>query len=68
MALKKYSEITGMNSETLTRDLKNNIEDLHRLKLEHKMKGLQNPVQIKFLRREIAKMQTEMTKRSATQS
>ncbi len=67
MALKKYSEITGMNSETLERDLKNNINDLHRLKLEHKVKGLQNPVQIKYLRREIAQMKTELTKRTSTQ-
>ena len=68
MALKKYSEITGMNSEILERDLKDNTENLHRLKLEHKLKGLQNPVQIKFLRREIAMMQTELTKRTSTQS
>ncbi len=68
MALKKYSEITGMNSETLERDLTNNMNDLHRLKLEHKVKGLQNPVQIKFLRREIAMMKTEMTKRTSTKS
>ena len=68
MALKKYSEINGMNSEILERDLKNNLEDLHRLKLEHKVKGLQNPVQLKFLRREIAMMKTELTKRTSTQS
>jgi large subunit ribosomal protein L29 len=68
MALRKYSEITGMNSETLERDLKNNISDLHRLKLEHKVKGLQNPVQIKYLRKEIAMMKTEMTKRTSTKS
>ncbi len=67
MALKKYSELTGMNSETLERDLKNNIADLHRLKFEHKVKGLQNPVQIKHLRREIAMMKTELTKRTSTQ-
>lgn len=68
MALRKYSEISGMNSETLERDLKSNISDLHRLKLEHKVKGLQNPVQIKFLRKEIAMMKTEMTKRTSTKS
>ena len=68
MAIKKYSEITGMNSEVLGKDLTDNINDLHRLKLEHKVKGLQNPVQIKYLRREIARMKTELTKRASTQS
>jgi large subunit ribosomal protein L29 len=68
MAIKKYSEITGMNSEVLEKDLAVNINDLHRLRLEHKVKGLQNPVQIKYLRREIARMKTELSKRATTQS
>lgn len=68
MALKKYSEINGMNSDVLERDLANNISDLHRLRLEHKIKGLQNPVQLRYLRREIAMMKTEMNKRTSTQS
>jgi large subunit ribosomal protein L29 len=68
MALKKHTEIVGMNSETIEKDLKSNIEDLHRLKLEHKLKGLQNPVQMRFLRKEIARMKTELTKRASTQS
>lgn len=68
MALKKYSEFTGMNDEILERDLNTAVHELHRLKLEHKIKGLQNPSQIRFLRKEVAMMKTELTKRSSTQS
>ncbi len=67
MSLKKYSELVEIKSEVLEQDLQNNINNLHQLKLEHKIKGLQNPTQIKFLRREIAMMKTELNKRTSTQ-
>ena len=68
MALRKYNVFTGMNQETLEKDLTNAINQLHTLKLEHKVKGLQNPKQILFLRREIAMIKTELTKRSPVQA
>ncbi|MBK6546056.1 MAG: 50S ribosomal protein L29 [Saprospiraceae bacterium] len=68
MALKKYSEFTDLSQEILERDLLNAITQLHSLKLEHKVKGLQNPTQIRFLRKEVAMMKTELTKRTSTQS
>ncbi|MBP8724533.1 MAG: 50S ribosomal protein L29 [Saprospiraceae bacterium] len=66
MALKKYTEFAGLDNEVLERDLRQAVEELSRLRVEHKVKGLQNPVQIRHLRKEIAKMKTEMTKRSST--
>ncbi|MBK7359120.1 MAG: 50S ribosomal protein L29 [Saprospiraceae bacterium] len=68
MALRKYEVFTGMNQETLEKDLTGALKQLHSLKLEHKVKGLQNPKQILFLRREIAMMKTELTKRSTVQA
>ena len=66
MALKKYTEFAGLDNEVLERDLRQAVEELSRLRVEHKVKGLQNPVQIRHLRKESAKMKTEMTKRSST--
>ncbi len=64
MALKKYKEIVSLSDEILDRDMHAATVELHRLKLEHKVKGLQNPAHIRHLRRELAKMQTEKTKRN----
>ncbi|MCC6753168.1 MAG: 50S ribosomal protein L29 [Saprospiraceae bacterium] len=66
MALKKYTEFAGLASDVLERDLRQAVEELSRLRVEHKVKGLQNPVQIRHLRKEIARMKTEMTKRSSS--
>lgn len=66
MALKKYNEFAGLDTEILERDLNAAVSEWHRLKLEHKIKGLQNPVQIRHIRREIAQMKTELTKRTSS--
>ncbi|MBK6571195.1 MAG: 50S ribosomal protein L29 [Saprospiraceae bacterium] len=63
MGLKKYSDIINTELETLERDLKVAKDNLHKLKFEHKVKGLSNPSVIRHLRREIAQMNTELTKR-----
>lgn len=68
MALKKYSEFAGLDTEVLERDLNTAVTEWHRLKLEHKIKGLQNPVQIRHIRREIAQMKTELIKRTSAKA
>lgn len=68
MALKKFSEIIKLDTEVLEQDLKAAVAELHRLRLEHKIKGLQNPRHISHLRKEIAMMKTEQTNRSSTKA
>lgn len=68
MGLKKYSAFAGLDTEVLERDLNAAVSEWHRLKLEHKMKGLQNPVQIRHIRKEIAQMKTELTKRTSSKA
>ncbi len=63
MALKKYKDIVNTDEGTLSQDLSNVKTELARLKLEHKLKGLPNPSQIRHLRREIAQIKTELRKR-----
>ncbi|MBK8955301.1 MAG: 50S ribosomal protein L29 [Saprospiraceae bacterium] len=66
MALKKYSEFAGLETEILERDLNAAVAEWQRLRHEHKIKGLQNPVQIRHVRREIAQMKTELSKRTTS--
>ncbi|MDQ3141123.1 MAG: 50S ribosomal protein L29 [Bacteroidota bacterium] len=66
MPLKKYTEFSKITGETLLQDLKNAKAEYQNLKFEHTLKGLANPNRIKFLRREIAMMNTEMKHRELT--
>ncbi len=63
MKLKKYSEFTKLTDATLEQEIHSSKEKLSSLRFEHKVKGLANPSTIPHLRREIAQMNTEMTKR-----
>lgn len=63
MGLKKNSEIAKLASETLKTDLHMAQKSLHQKKLDHAIKGLQNPNELNQLRREIAMIQTEIRKR-----
>lgn len=64
MGLKKYSEFTSMKDEALKTELSSSKNKLNSLKFEHKVKGLSNPTEITHLRKEIAQMSTELTKRN----
>ncbi|MBK9272530.1 MAG: 50S ribosomal protein L29 [Saprospiraceae bacterium] len=66
MKTRKYSDFVNMELETLQKDLSLAKENLAKLRFEHKVKGLSNPAAIPVLRREIAQMNTELTKRKNT--
>jgi large subunit ribosomal protein L29 len=59
----KQQEITKLSLE----DLKSRIADLtgqlNKIKLNHKVTPLENPLQIRTMRRTIAQLNTELTKR-----
>lgn len=52
-----------MNDSTLKDEISSSKNKLNSLRFEHKVKGLSNPTEIAHLRREIAQMSTELTKR-----
>lgn len=64
MKKRKYSDFASMELETLNKDLKLAKENMVKLKFEHKVKGLSNPAAIPGLRREIAQMNTELSRRN----
>ena len=61
----KQQEITGMSVEDVRDQLSNLSEQLAKMKLTHKIAPMENPMQIRYMRKTIARLQTELTKRDA---
>jgi large subunit ribosomal protein L29 len=63
MASKKSIELKGMAVESLNEELKMAKTDLNKMKFDHASKGLENPLELKTLRRDIARLSTEIRSR-----
>ncbi|SFT70562.1 large subunit ribosomal protein L29 [Lishizhenia tianjinensis] len=59
----KQEEINQLSVEDLKNRIEESMEKMAKLKLTHAVSPLENPLQIKDLRRSIARLNTEMTKR-----
>jgi large subunit ribosomal protein L29 len=60
----KKQEIAKLSLEDLKKEIINLKGQLVSLKLTHKMAPIENPLRIKGMRREIARLSTELTNRS----
>ncbi len=63
MATKKYLELQEFNDADLLTELKETEAQLHKLKFDHAIKGLDNPLLLKDIRRDIARLNTEVRHR-----
>ncbi|MBK9150562.1 MAG: 50S ribosomal protein L29 [Saprospiraceae bacterium] len=63
MATKKTIELKGLAVDALNEELKIASQDLNRMKFDHAAKGLENPDQIKGLKKDIARLKTEIRAR-----
>lgn len=61
----KQQEITKMSLEDLKDQISNTSEQLAKMKLAHVVAPMENPIQIRNVRRTIARLKTELTKREA---
>jgi len=61
----KQEEITKLSDKDLQDQLSNRTEQLQKMKLGHAVSPMENPLQIRHLRRSIARLKTELTKRQA---
>ncbi|HLV41116.1 MAG TPA: 50S ribosomal protein L29 [Brumimicrobium sp.] len=61
----KQEEITQLSLEDLKDRLDNSTEKMGKLILTHKVSPLENPLQIKTLRKTVARLNTELTKRNS---
>jgi large subunit ribosomal protein L29 len=60
----KKQDITKLSNEDLKKEISNLKSQLVNLKLTHKMAPIENPLRITGMRKSIARLNTELTKRS----
>ncbi len=61
----KQQEISKMSTQDVQDSIANFSEQLVKMKLAHKVSPMENPIQIRNVRRTIARLKTELTKREA---
>ena len=63
MATNKYIELQEFSDEDLKNELTETQDQYKKLKFDHAIRGLENPLLLKEVRRDIARLQTEVRKR-----
>ena len=63
MATKKYLELKEFTDSELANELKETQTQFAKLKFDHAIKGLDNPLVIKEIRRDIARLKSETRRR-----
>jgi len=63
MATKKYLELQEFNDADLLTELKETEAQYQKLKFDHAIKGLDNPILLRGIRRDIARLNTEIRRR-----
>lgn len=63
MATKKYLELQDFSQEELVNELAQTQAAYSKLKFDHAVKGLDNPLSLKDVRRDVARMKTELRRR-----
>ena len=59
----KINEVRELETKDLAEKLENAVEKLNQLKMNHTISPLENPSQIKAVRRDIARMKTVLRQR-----
>ncbi len=63
MASKKYLELVEFSNEDLASELQQTEAQYEKLKFDHAIKGLENPLVLREVRRDIARLRTEARRR-----
>lgn len=63
MASKKYIELIELSDQDLIAELKGSEVEYQKMQFDHAVKGLDNPLEIRHLRRDIARIRTEIRRR-----
>ena len=63
MATKKYLELQEFSDEDLVNELKETRAQYQKLTFDHATRGLDNPILLREVRRDIARLQTEIRRR-----
>ncbi len=63
MATKRTTELKAMDLDALHNEQNELSEELSKMKFDHAVKGIQDPLSIRKMRKEIAKVNTELRAR-----
>ena len=63
MASKKYLELQEYDDESLRSELTATEQEYRKLKFDHSIRGIDNPLVIREVRRDVARLQTEVRRR-----
>ena len=63
MATKKYLELKEFSAEELANELKETKVQYQKQKFDHALKGLDNPLLLRDIRRDVARLQSEVRRR-----
>jgi large subunit ribosomal protein L29 len=68
MASKKYLELQELSEAELVEELKGAESDYNKATFDHSIKGLDNPLELREMRRDIARIHTEARRRELAQA
>jgi large subunit ribosomal protein L29 len=68
MASKKYLELQELSDAELVEELKGAESDYNKARFDHSIKGLDNPLELREMRRDIARIHTEARRRELAQA
>lgn len=68
MATKKFLELKEMSIEDLNAELTETQRQFRKLKFDHAIKGLDNPITLRGVRKDIARLKTEINRRAGLES
>lgn len=68
MPNKKYIEIQGLSDTELAAEIKETQAQYQKLQFDHAIKGLDNPILLRGIRRDMARFNTEVRKRELAQA
>lgn len=63
MATKKYIELKEFTEENLMAELNETVVQYGKMKFDHAVRGLENPLQLRDVRRDIARLKSEVRRR-----
>ncbi len=63
MASKKFLELQEFSDTDLSSELQETVVQFKKLKFDHALKGLENPLLLKDVRKDIARLRTEVRRR-----
>lgn len=67
MATKKFLELQEYTVEELDNELKQTEAQFQRLSFDHSIRGLDNPLALREVRRDIARLKTEIRRREVSE-